>query len=161
MSRLAQKLMGQGTFSNPAQLYKLATVALQNATVSDTLTNPLTLVQIALAVKSVPFNQMVFLQYPTSTDPTNPNRVVPNYTAADALWSALAANAQIQLTGKASQGYGVVVQPSTPAPAPAATAGSTPTATPAPTSSAGSAVALPSSIAGQTAAEQTCSNGNG
>lgn len=152
MSRLAQKLVGEGVLSNPGLLYKLATTAVQSVTPSESLTNPLTLVQIALAMKSVPFDQIVFVQYPTLPDPTNPNRVVPNFPAADALWSALEANQQIQLTGQASEGDGVIVQ----TPAPTDTSGSTPT----PTGTPSDVVDLPSSIAGQTAAEQTCSNGN-
>ncbi|MBN9193730.1 LCP family protein [Microbacterium sp.] len=161
MSRLAQKLVGEGVLSNPTTLYKLATTAVKNVTPSESLTNPLTLVQIALAVKSVPFDQIVFVQYPTVPDPSNPNRVIPNQYAASALLDVLAKNEKIQLTGQASQGNGVVVVTPSPTPSatstPGSTAGSTATPTPTPTDTA---VALPSSIAGQTAAEQTCSNGN-
>jgi hypothetical protein len=127
----------------------------------------MTLVQIALAVKDVPFNDIVFVQYPTLTDPSDANRVVPNKQAAAALWEALEANQPLELTGKASQGDGVIVEGGD---------GSTPTDAPAPPTDAGaptpgdgstpdpqpseSAVALPSAIAGQTAAQNTCSNGN-
>jgi LCP family protein required for cell wall assembly len=155
MSRLAQKLVGEGVLSDPATLYKLATTAVKNVTPSASLTNPLTLVQIALAVKSVPFDQIVFLQYPTVADPSNPNRVVPNQYAANTLFSALEKNEKLQLTGKASQGDGVVVV--TPTPSASSTPGAS--STPSPTAT-DKAVQLPSSIAGQTAAEQTCSNGN-
>jgi LCP family protein required for cell wall assembly len=156
MSRLAQKLVGEGVLGDPTTLYKLATTAVKNVTPSASLTNPLTLVQIALAVKSVPFDQIVFLQYPTVADPSNPNRVVPNDYAAGALFTALEKNQKLELTGKASQGNGVVVV--TPSPKPSAS--STPGATPTPTATPDNAVQLPSSIAGQTAAQQTCSNGN-
>ncbi|QIG41172.1 LytR family transcriptional regulator [Microbacterium sp. 4R-513] len=164
MSRLARKLVSEEVLSNPATLYKLATTAVDNITPSQSLTNPLTLVQIALAVKNVPFDEIVFIQYPVNDDPADENRVVPNKSAADALWAALAANQPIQLTGDVSQGDGVVVvQPTDPAtepttpvePAPEASA--TPGETPAPTETA---VELPSTIAGQTAAQETCSNGN-
>ena len=64
MSRLARKLVSEEVLSNPATLFKLATTAVDNITPSQTLTNPLTLVQIALAVKNVPFNEIVFIQYP-------------------------------------------------------------------------------------------------
>ena len=49
MSRLANKLVSEEVLSNPATLYKLATTAVDNITPSQSLTNPLTLVQIALA----------------------------------------------------------------------------------------------------------------
>lgn len=157
MSRLARKLVSEEVLTNPATLYKLATTAVDNVTPSQSLTNPLTLVQIALAVKNVPFDEIVFIQYPVNGDPDDPNRVIPNRGAADALWAALATNQPLQLTGDVSQGDGVVVveptAPVEPAPDPSATPG----ATDAPTDTA---VELPSAIAGQTAAQETCSNGN-
>lgn len=157
MSRLARKLVSEEVLTNPATLYRLATTAVDNITPSQSLTNPLTLVQIALAVKNVPFEEIVFIQYPVVDDPADRNRVVPNADAAEALWAALETNQPLQLTGDVSQGDGVVVveptEPTEPAPDPSATPG----ATPAPTETA---VALPSEIAGQTAAQETCSNGN-
>lgn len=167
MSRLANKLKSQEVLSNPATLYKLASTALRNVDPSTSLTNPLTLVQIASAVKDVPFSDIVFIQYPTYTDPSDPNRVVPDREDADTLWSALAANQPLELSGNLSDGDGVVVDANaTPAPTPADTATPAPTdgsptdgasPTPAPTSSA---IVLPDGIAGQTAAQATCSNGN-
>lgn len=162
MSRLARKIVSEGVLSDPTMLYKLATTAVDNITPSQSLTNPLTLVQIALAVRSVPFDDIVFVQYPTGADPANANKVVPNTSAAKALFAALSENKALELTGQASQGNGVVVvtpteTPSASASAPAATAA--PSATPSASSSSDS-VALPSTIAGQTAAEETCANGN-
>jgi LCP family protein required for cell wall assembly len=167
MAKLARKLVSEEVLSNPATLYNLASSALRNVDPSTSLTNPLTLVQIALAVRDVPFDEIVFVQYPTRPDPADSNRVVPNEAAADALWAALAANQPLELTGQLSQGDGVIdadaptdgstEEPGTAAPAdtPAPTEGAT--ATPAPEESA---IALPSTIAGQTAAQNTCSNGN-
>jgi LCP family protein required for cell wall assembly len=156
MSRLARKLVSEEVLSNPATLYKLATTAVDNITPSQSLTNPLTLVQIALAVKNVPFDEIVFIQYPVNGDPDDANRVVPNHDAADSLWAALSTNQPLQLTGDVSQGDGVVVvEPTAPVepttPDPTATATGAPTETP---------VELDSAIAGQTAAQETCSNGN-
>jgi LCP family protein required for cell wall assembly len=160
MSRLARKLISDEVLANPATLYSLAGTALQNITPSATLTNPLTLVQIALAVKDVPFDEIVFISYPVLTDPSDSNRVVPNYAAAEALWAALEANQPLQLSGEASQGDGVIVQTPEPTadPAPAPSQEATPGATPEPTETA---AVLPEAIAGQTAAMDTCSNGNG
>jgi LCP family protein required for cell wall assembly len=166
LSRLVKKISSQGVLSDPATLYKLATTAVKNITPSESLANPLTLVQIALAMKSVPFDQFVFLQYPTGYDPANPNRVIPNPSAARVLLTALEQNQQLQLTG--TNGVGSVQE--TPAPgtttAPPATTAPTTGATPAPTSTANTTATLPSTITGTTAAENTCSkgqvyNGNG
>ncbi|WP_415113157.1 LCP family protein [Microbacterium sp.] len=153
MSRLARKLVSEEVLSNPATLLKLARVAVDNVTPSQSLTNPMALAQIALAVKNVPFDEIVFLQYPVYEDPNDPNRVVPDYDAADALWAALAANQPLKLTGDVSQGDGVVVvEPATP--------GTTdPSATPTPQATE-TAIELPPEITGQTAAQETCSNGN-
>jgi LCP family protein required for cell wall assembly len=166
MAKLARKLVSDEVLTNPATLYKLASTALSNVDPSTSLTNPLTLVQIALAVKDVPFEEIVFIQYPTLADPSDSNRVVPNREAAKALWEALEANQPLELTGDLSQGDGVIdaspTEEPTEAPAdpveteaPAPTEGAT--ETPAPTETS---IELPESIAGQTAAQDTCSNGN-
>ena len=160
MSRLARKVVSDEVLSDPGTLYKLAGVAVDNITPSQSLTNPLTLVQIALAVKNVPFEEIVFLQYPTNADPADPNKVVPNRAAADELFAALEANQQLQLTGKTSQGDGTIVaEPETPVEAETPAEGEAPVE---PTEEVvdPNVAKLPSVIAGQTAAEETCSNGN-
>ncbi|SDG67834.1 LCP family protein [Microbacterium pygmaeum] len=154
MSRMARKLVSDQVLSDVPTLLKLATTAVDNVTPSKSLTNPLTLVQIALAVKNVPFDEIVFVQYPVLTDPDDPNKVVPNDESADALWAALAANQPLQLTGDISANEGVVADPN---------AVPTDPTTPAPTDPAApaeQAIALPSDITGSTAATPTCSNGN-
>ena len=150
MSRLARKLVSDEVLTNPATLYKLATTAVDNVTPSQSLTNPMTLAQIALAVKNVPFDEIVFVQYPVVDDEWDPNRVAPNFEAAQALWDALATGQAIALTGEASQGEGVVVVEPSAEPSPSAS--TDPSAPP--------VVQLPPTIPGQTAAQDTCSNGN-
>ena len=155
MSNLAHKLVSEDVLSNPATLLKLATTAVDNVTPSQSLTNPITLVQIALAVKSVPFDQIVFVQYPVYDDPADPNRVVPDYDAADQLWAALAANQPITLTSDPDQSGGVIVtDPGTTEPAtpdPSATPGATPTP---------SETSVDLDIPGVDASQQMCSAGN-
>jgi LCP family protein required for cell wall assembly len=156
MSALARKVTSAGVLGNPFALYPLANAAVKNVTMSDTLTNPTTLVEIALALKNVGLSNMVFVQYPAVTDPSNPNRVVPQTSAAAALNAALAADKPVQLSGKV--GGGTVLVPGSPTPpaTPPATGAPTAPATPTPDS-----VVLPSTITGQTAADQTCSKGQG
>lgn len=162
MSKLARKLVSEQVISNPATLYNLALTALKNVSVSDSLKNPMTMVQIALAVKDVPFDQIVFVQYPTSADPADANRVVPDRASAKRLFDALAANQIIDLSGTASGGDGVVVETPAPTESPAPTASATPTesATPSPGATADTTVTLPSNVHGSNAAQTTCSNGN-
>ena len=69
----------------------------------------------------------------------------------------------MQLTGKSGQGDGVIVE--TPAPTDPATptdpVDPTDAATPgAPADPTNEAIALPPAVTGQTAAQETCSNGN-
>jgi LCP family protein required for cell wall assembly len=157
MSSLARKLVSEEVLSDPATLYKLATTAVDNITPSESLANPMTLVQIALAVKNVPFEEIVFVQYPVEQDPFDEDRVVPNRAAADALWAALEANEPINVTHDANLGGGVItVEPDSEEPATPTTT-PTPGTTPDPTDTP---VELPDSIPGTSAADRTCSAGN-
>jgi LCP family protein required for cell wall assembly len=158
LSALARKVTSGGVLSNPIQLYSLAKTAVSNMQLSDTLTNPTTMVEIGLALKNIGLGNMTFLQYPTAADPVDPNRVVAIASAASVLNAALVADQPIQLTG--TVGRAAVANPNavaSPAPAPS------PSGSPAPTAAAPSgaaAVVLPTTITGQTAAQQTCSKGN-
>jgi LCP family protein required for cell wall assembly len=161
LSALARQIVSGGVLSNPVQLYGLAKAAVNNITPSESLTNPTTLVQIALALKDTGLDNMVFVQYPAVTDPDNPNRVVPQSSAADALDEALVNDQPVKLTGStgraAEDAAGATPTPTAPAPtAPATTA----PAAPATTDPGTGAVQLPSTITGQTAAQQTCTKGN-
>ncbi|WP_254359390.1 LCP family glycopolymer transferase [Microbacterium hominis] len=161
MSRLARKVVSAETLTNPTTLLTLARTAVENITPSRSLTNPMTLAQIALAVKNVPFEDIAFVQYPVLEDPFDTNRVVPDEDSAAALWAALEANESVSFTNEAGSFDGTVADPNaavTPTPTPAeASPEASPSAspTPAPTS-----VALPENVKGSTAAEATCSNGN-
>lgn len=158
MSRLARKLASDQVLADPATLFRLATVALDNVQTNTRLSNPVTLVQIALAVKDVPFDDITFLQYPVVGDPADANRVVPNKTAAATLWQLLATNDKLVVTGQAGSNGGVVV--ATPTAAPAAPATPAPTATADAAATPEPVATLPSSINGSNAAEETCSVGN-
>ncbi len=175
MGSLVRKLQSDGVLANPPVLFNLATTAVaqvqsQQLVLSESLTSPQRMVQIAMAVRSVPYKDIVFVQYPTQYAPGG-GRVLPVTWAADVLFEALAENQPIELTGSASQGYGVEVVGEAEGPTPTPTASATPTptgsATPTPTGSATpsatetpepteTAVALPESIAGSTAADVTC-----
>jgi len=152
MSSLSRKLISSEVLGNIPTMLRLANTALSNLEASTSLTNPMTIVQVALAVKDVPFEDIVFLQYPTYEDPDDRNKVVADTQSAQTMWDAINANQQLQITHENTENDGVVVQePETPAPD--QTAGETP-------APSDTAVALPDSIKGNSAAQQTCSNGN-
>lgn len=162
MSSLVRKLVSEDVLTNPRTLLSLASTGLANVTPSTSLTNPVLVGQIALVLKDVPFEDIVFVQYPVNDDPADRNRVVPNRTAAKVLWEALAENKSLEITHEGNKHDGVVIKEDeaieaggeTPAPVESAD----PAATDAPT--ADEAVALPPSIRGNSAAQVTCSNGN-
>jgi len=153
MSSLVRKLVSGQVLGNVGTMLKLADVGLNNLEASTSLANPMTIAQIALAVKDVPFEDIVFVQYPTVYDPADTDRVIPDKRNAKILWDAITANKQLQITHENTKNDGVVVKEPD--------AGTTaPPATPTPTGTPADVVELPSSITGTSAAQVTCSNGN-
>ncbi|MBO9625216.1 MAG: LCP family protein [Microbacterium sp.] len=155
MSNLAKKLISSDTLGNVPLMLKLATTAVNNLEPSESLADPGKIVQIALALKSVKYEDIVFLQYPTGTDPDNDNKVVPNKAAAQAMWDAINSNAQLQVTHENTKNDGVVVTDPGPTTTP-----TDPSATPDPTATPDNVVQLPNTIKGTSAAQTVCSNGN-
>ena len=166
MSSMVRKLQSDSVLANPSVLFTLASTAISQVqqkqlTLSQSLTNPTLMVQIAMAVKDVPYEDIVFVQYPTaySNDST---QVLPLTDTAEVLFAALQANQPLTLTGESSQGMAIEVTGEVAQSTPSAPAGdedgTDAAATPAPTETpaATERVDLPSDIAGQTAAQTTC-----
>lgn len=154
MSRLANKILSDDVLGDPAALLRLANTVAENIVPSVSLSNPMTLVQLGLALRKVPFSDFVFLQYPTGTDANYPGKVVPKTAAAAAIWEALEANLPLEITGgtspvgEASEADGadpVTEAPAEPAP------GTTESATPM------ESATLPPEITGQVVGQETCS----
>ncbi|WP_336646562.1 LCP family protein [Microbacterium sp. USHLN186] len=162
MSSLARKMISGEVLGNVPVMLRLADTGLNNLEASTSLADPMKIVQIALAVKSVPFEDIVFVQYPTLEDPSNPNKVIPDTESATVLWDAIKANKQLQITHQNTENDGVVLQGEEPPAGGTATEGEQPptdSATPTPPAS-GDVAQLPDTIKGNSAAVQTCSNGN-
>jgi LCP family protein required for cell wall assembly len=146
LSALVRTVQGGGVLTNPAK----------NMQLSDSLSPVVTMVSIALALKTIPLQNIAMIQYPVGSSPLYPNRVVPSPYADQQVATALQQDLRVQLTGQT--GRGTELAPgatSTPAPSPTGSS----TAAPAPTSTAKS-IALPSTVQGQSADQQTCSKGN-
>jgi LCP family protein required for cell wall assembly len=159
MSSLMRKLTSAGVLSNPITLYQLATAAVQNMQLSDSLTAPTTMVSIALALKNISLSNVVFVEWPTKSNPAFPGRVVAEQPDDRILAAALDADQPVLLSGKLGRATVNGAAPPTPSTSiPTATGTKTATATPTPTSTAVpvNPVALPGDVTGQTAAQQTC-----
>ena len=153
MSSLMRKMTSTGTLADPTKLYGLASAAADSITLSESLANPDTMVQMALAVKSVGLGHMVFVQYPTAADPLNKNKVVPYTALATTLLDRVQKDESIGLDKNA---LGLSTKLAA-AKKKAAAAKKSATATPAPTSTAKASSDVIAGLRGQTAAEQTCS----
>ncbi|WOF22590.1 LCP family protein [Microbacterium betulae] len=161
MSSLARKLTSEEVLTNPGTLLTLARTTLENVDPTSSLTNPVTLVQMAMAASDVPLEEFTFVQYPVVDDPYDSNRVAPDYASAEALWAALEQNVPLELTGDTGDGAILAEGEETPAPEDTeAPVDESATETPTPTETDTSGE-LGSNIHGTNADQVTCSNGAG
>jgi LCP family protein required for cell wall assembly len=155
LSSLVRTLKSSETLTDPAKLFGIAKAAASNMTLSTSLSNLNTMVSIAMALKDIPLDQVVFVQYPTEYGDINGYEgVLPLETPAAELFDALAADEPLALSGET--GPGSVIDPNAPV-----DATPTPEDTTAPTTDANApGVVLDESVQGQTAGDYTCSKGN-
>jgi LCP family protein required for cell wall assembly len=169
LSSLVRTLKSGDTLGDPTKVYNLATAATKNMTLSESLADPKTLVSIAFALKDIPLANVVFVQFPSVTDPANRNKVVPSETRSARLWSLIGDDEAFTLSG-VGDGAGSVADPSatssprtpttpaTQAPATTRPATQKPTTPSSGTPSSSTPSAEPTEdFTGQTAADQTCS----
>jgi LCP family protein required for cell wall assembly len=150
LSSLVRTLRSADTLGDPLKVYNLAVAATKNMQLSTQLASADTLVSIALTLKDIPLENIVFTQEPTVADPANANRVIPDAAAAATMWGYV--NDDVAFAVSGSNG-GSVVDPSATATAtgtPPSTATSTATATGTPTP------APTLDIPGQSAITPTC-----
>lgn len=155
LSSLMRTIKSADTLANPAKVYGLAKAAVSNMTFSNGFNSVPTLASMAMALKDISLDKIVFVQYPNYYQGDG---VAPDVSSATALFGALASDTPISLTG--TTGIGSEADPN----APASSGSATPPATSAPSSSASAApsgtptdVALPENVHGQTASQYTCS----
>ena len=127
-------------------------------TLSESLTQPTTLVSMTLVLKDLPLENITFVQYPAGASANNPNRVVPRVELAEELFEKIRADQPFAL--EASTGIGTVVDPAAPQPTEPPlpdpslspeTHGASPPVPP---------VDVIEGVTGQTAADRTCSRSN-
>ncbi|QEO14172.1 LytR family transcriptional regulator [Agromyces intestinalis] len=120
LSALMRRVKSEATLSDPGKVVGIARVAADHMVLSTSLANPITMASLAIALKDVPLDQIVFVQYPGTTGSAEfPGKVVPLEDQAAQLVSAVIADQPFQL-GADALGQGVTVDPAAPAePAPA------------------------------------------
>jgi LCP family protein required for cell wall assembly len=147
MSALVRQVKEKETLTDPIKVYGLAKAAVDNMQVSNSLRNPMTLASIALAMKDIPPQNIQLIQYPTVFGSVGGvGGVLPVKDAANVLFTAIRNDQPVKLSGTTGPGANL-----------------DPNATPAPTDPSSAplqtAVTLPSTITGQSSAQQTCSKG--
>jgi LCP family protein required for cell wall assembly len=163
LSSLVRKLKSNETLSNPVRLYELAGVVRDNMQLSSSMASIDTLVALAMALKDIDLQNVLFVQYPTFYRETDPwfGKLASEDAIASALFSAIAADQPFGL-GSQEERPGSVPDPDSPAESPEPDEGEE-TATPSPTESATPEPETPTieGLPGQTAAERTCSVASG
>lgn len=160
MSALVRKVQDDNLLTDPAALYRIATVATQSMTLSNSLKNANTMISMAQVLKDMDLSRVLFVQYPTFYGSgEQASKVVPDQKRAGELFAKIQADEPFTLA-EDSVGVGAVKDPNAPVPttepvpAPDATAAPTeaPVTEPAPE--------VLSGIDGQSAGDYTCSKAN-
>jgi LCP family protein required for cell wall assembly len=111
LSSMVRKLKSSETLTNPDKLYGIAKAALNNIQLSNSLNNVDTMVSIGMALRNIPLDSVVFVQYPGTTggEGVYTGKVEPIEWAAAELFTAILADQPISVTG--GTGVGSVVDP--------------------------------------------------
>lgn len=146
MSALVRTLKADGVLNDVGKLYNIATVASQNLTVSNSLSNVNTMIAMAQVLKKLPLDRVMFVQYPGTTgkDGVYLGKVAPIQYAADALFEKIRADEPFTLV-EGNTGSGSVANPNAPTDVPESTTEDVP---------------VLEGVKGQSAADYTCSNAN-
>jgi len=154
LSSLVRKLKSDAVLTDIPKLYQIATSAIQYMTLSSNFSNPDTLVSVAKALSDLPLENITFVQYPGSTGQPGiyQGKVKPNAAVAGQLFEMIR-NDQPFALAAAGDNNGSVVNPNaTPLP-------TDPSATVDPSAPPATALPVIAGLKGQTAADQTCSQG--
>jgi len=161
LSALVRKIKSDDTLTNFGKLYGIAQAATKNITLSQNFAQLDTLTSVALVLKNIPLDHIVFVQYPgrTGVGGIYAGKVAPIKSIADALFTVIKADQPLGLDANALQDAhgGSTTDPNAPQPSssPSPSGSGSPTIAPSSTPIA-NAVVVPG-VKGQTAAQYTCS----
>jgi LCP family protein required for cell wall assembly len=92
VSSLIKKVMSHGTLANPALLYNLANTATKSLTTDPGLGSVQALIGLAESLRSLKLHDINFVTLPTTQDPANPDRLLPEQPQTGAIWQLLRAD---------------------------------------------------------------------
>jgi LCP family protein required for cell wall assembly len=113
MSSLMRVMKSSETLTNVPKLLKLATATAENVSLSESLANLNTMASMALTLKDLNLDNLVFAQFPYVEDPNDRNKVVPNRDLAAVLMGKIAADQPFTL-GADSLSDAVTADPAAP-----------------------------------------------
>lgn len=159
LSAMMRKLQDDSVLTDPVTLYSLAKAVTNNMQLSASMSTPSAIVSMALAVRNIDLDKIVFIQYPTYYVEGG---VAPRQAEAQELFLALSEGSSLTLTGVT----GVASEDQTPQDPPVQDSSvqdpeATPTETPEgetsePKLDANGDVLLPNTVEGQRASQRTC-----
>ncbi|MDO4143190.1 LCP family protein [Clavibacter michiganensis] len=152
LSALLRTITSTDTLTNPAEVYGIARAAIDNMVLSTSLDSPAAIASLALTVKDIPLDRFTFVQYPSTR--LESGRVAQDVAKGDEMIRLVADDADFTLA-PGSTGQGVAA----PEPAAGVPTTLTPDAGAAPSADPSAPAVLPEGVTGQTASEETCSNG--
>ncbi len=116
LSSLVRTLKSGETLGDVKKLYNLANAAVSNMTLSAGLADPSTMVSIALALKDIPLERVMFVQYPgrTGGEGIYAGKVRPDTATGDAMMALIAADQPFVLA-QTTDGSGATLDPNAPA----------------------------------------------
>jgi LCP family protein required for cell wall assembly len=166
MSSLVRTLKSADTLGDLSKVYQLARAATSNMTLSENFAQLDTLAAIALALKDVPLQNVVFVQYPVADGVAWPyvGKLQPITAQADELFGQIASDIPFTLDADRLR-TGAVADPNAPTPTPeepAEAPAEEPSEEPAEGAEAPAEAApeVLTGLKGQTAADYTCSEAN-
>jgi len=171
LSSLVRQIKDNGTLTDFTKLYGLASAATQNIKLSENFKKLDTLVSVALVLKDIPLDHILFIQYPSRTGVGGmyAGKVAPIQEQADALFEYLRKDKPFKLDGDALNNGahgGSTKDPNAPKPSktptpsssatPNPSASGDPSASPSPSQSGTKRDTIPG-LKGQSAGQYTCS----
>ena len=159
LSALVRKIKSDDTLTDVSKLYGIATAATKNISLSSNFANLDTLVSVALVLKDIPLDHIVFVQYPSTTGVGGiySGKVAPVQSVADALFKVIKDDKPLGLDGDSIGAHGGSVEdPNAPKPSTTPTPTPTGSATPDPSAAPGVKPVTVPGVKGQTAGTYTC-----